>query len=357
MQDELNTGNFPQTRMRRRRRSEAVRRLVRETRFSLDQLVMPYFVKEGTGVREKIDAMPGQFRFSTDTLLAELESLVELGIRSILLFGISSRKDLKAGGAADREGVIPHAVRQIKKNFPDLLVMTDVCLCAYTSHGHCGLINQSGEIDNDASLEVIKHMAAAHAEAGADGVAPSDMMDGRVAAIRKELDRKGYSETFIMSYSAKYASAFYGPFRDAAYSEPRAVSLGADGNVLLPEDRKSYQMDPSNIKEAMTEIALDIREGADIVMIKPAWSYLDVIREAARRFDVPLAAYSVSGEYSMIKAAAEKGWLDERRAVEELVTSLVRAGANILISYHAKQIALWRNELQLMRYPRVASIL
>lgn len=323
-------GSFPQARLRRLRQNEALRRLVAETRLSLDQFVMPYFVREGRNRKEAIDAMPGQFRFSPDKLLSEAEELMEAGVFSILLFGIPEEKHAQGEGAWSENGVVQKTVRELKKQFgKDLLITTDVCLCAYTPHGHCGVLNSAGEIENDATLPLLSKMALSHAAAGADIIAPSDMMDGRVAAIRGSLDLHGFQNLPILSYAAKYASAFYGPFRDAAHSAPSAG------------DRKSYQMDPANIEEAMREIAQDLKEGADMVMVKPALSYLDVIREASRRFDVPLAAYNVSGEYSMIKAAAEKNWLDEKRAVYEVMTSLARAGANIFISYHTKDLALW----------------
>lgn len=323
-----NPGKFPEVRPRRLRQSAALRRLVRETSVSADQLVMPYFVRAGRGVKEAIDAMPGQFRFSPDTLMSELEDLQDKGVRSVLLFGLPDEKDARGSQAASSEGIIPKTVREIKKNFRDLLVITDVCLCAYTDHGHCGIISGE-EIDNDATLPLLAEMALSHAEAGADIIAPSDMMDGRIQAVRRALDQKGFTNTAIMSYAAKYASAFYGPFRDAAHSAP---SFG---------DRASYQMDPANLQEAMRELAHDAAEGADILMIKPALAYLDVIREAARNFSLPLAAYSVSGEYSMIKAAAEKGMLDEKRAVLETASAMTRAGARILITYYAKQLAEW----------------
>lgn len=322
-------GHFPEYRPRRLRQSEAMRRLVRETRLSLDQLVMPYFVKSGRHVREKIESMPGQMRFSPDTLLQELEELVESGVRAILLFGIPDSKDDQASSAWNKEGLVQKTVRDIKKNFKELLVITDVCLCAYTGHGHCGVLNAQGEIENDASLKILAQTALSHAEAGADIVAPSDMMDGRVRAIRGMLDQNGFQNTAIMSYAAKYASAFYGPFREAVHSAP---SSG---------DRKSYQMDPANRDEAIREMALDIQEGADILMVKPALAYLDVIREAAATFRYPLAAYSVSGEFAMIKAAAEKGLIDEKKTVCEIMTSLSRAGSKILITYHAKQFSQW----------------
>lgn len=322
-------GQFPESRPRRLRQSPALRRLVRETRFSLDQFVMPYFVRSGQGIQEPIDSMEGQSRFSVDTLMRELESLTNLGVQSILLFGIADAKDEKASAAHASNGIIQRAVREIKKEFKDLLVMTDVCLCAYTSHGHCGLLNAAGEIENDPSLKILADTALSHAEAGADLVAPSDMMDGRIAAIRKRLDQSGFQKTPIMSYAAKYASAFYGPFRDAAHSKP---SQG---------DRKSYQMDPANRKEALREMALDLQEGADLLMVKPALAYLDIIQEASQTFPVPIAAYSVSGEYAMIKAAAQKGYCDERKTVLETMTAFARAGSQILITYHAKQIAEW----------------
>ncbi|HXV28600.1 MAG TPA: porphobilinogen synthase [bacterium] len=332
-------GEFPKYRARRIRKSEAMRRLVRETRFSLEQLVMPYFVCEGRSIKEPIEAMPGQFRFSTDVLLTELEELRGLGVQAVLLFGIPDEKDEKASGAWSSDGIIQNAIRQIKDQFKDLIVMTDVCLCAYTSDGHCGLINSAGEVDNDASVKVLAKIALSHAEAGADVVAPSDMMDGRIGAIRDVLDQNGFESTAIMSYAAKYASAFYGPFRDAAHSAP------AHG-LHIPSDRKTYQMDPANLHEALREIATDIQEGADIVMVKPAMAYLDVIREASREFHFPLAAYSVSGEYAMIKAASERAMIDEKNAVLEFMTSLARAGAQIFITYHAKQIALWEKDSQ-----------
>ncbi len=363
-------GKFPSYRARRLRKSEAVRRLVRETRFSLDQLVMPYFVCEGRSVKEPIESMPGQFRFSIDALLSELEELTGLGVSAILLFGIPSIKDEKAASAWAKDGIVQKAVRQIKERFKDLLVITDVCLCAYTSHGHCGVLrtvppgtNNTDkryqgplEIDNDASLQVLAKVALSHAEAGADIVAPSDMMDGRVRAIRETLDQNGFESVAILSYAAKYASAFYGPFRDAAHSTPMVPGTEEAGNsssrypVPVHSDRKTYQMDPANISEAMREIGMDIQEGADIVMVKPALAYLDVIREASLKFHFPLAAYSVSGEYAMIKAAAERGVIDEKNAVLEVMTSLARAGAQIFITYHARQIAEWAKSQSLSIY-------
>ena len=323
---------YPDYRPRRIRRSEKLRGLVRETEFSLSGLVMPYFVREGRNVKEPIEAMPGQFRFSPDALLRELEEIQNFGLSSILLFGLPAEKDEKASGAFDPEGVLQETLRLAKKNFPDILLITDVCLCAYTSHGHCGLVNDKGEIENDASVKILEKVALSHAEAGADLVAPSDMMDGRVRAIRNVLDQNGFEAVPILSYAAKYASAFYGPFREAAHSAP------------LFGDRKSYQMDPANREEAMREIQMDIDEGADLVMVKPALAYLDVIREAKARFQFPIAAYNVSGEYSMVKAAAQLGWLDEKKTVFEILTSIRRAGAATILTYHARQAAEWLRE-------------
>ena len=323
---------FPLARPRRLRSNPLIRNLTRETRLSPDQLIMPYFVRPGKKIKEAVDSMPGQFRFSIDTLLRELGNLKKAGVSSILLFGIPDSKDGKASSSWSAAGIVQKAVRAIKKEFKDeLFVITDVCLCAYTSHGHCGIL-RGGKIDNDASVEILARAALSHAEAGAGMMAPSDMMDGRVRRIREILDRKKFKDIPIMSYAAKYASAFYGPFRDAACSAP---GFG---------DRKSYQMDPANLKEALREIGTDIQEGADIVMVKPALAYLDVIREAARTFRVPLAAYSVSGEYAMVKAAAAKGLLNEKETVLEMMTSMARAGARILITYHAKEIAAWLSE-------------
>ena len=323
------TAAFPHYRPRRMRQNELYRRLIRETYFSPDQLVMPYFVREGRKIKESIESMPGQFRFSTDALLPEIESLVKSGVRSILLFGIPEKKDLKASSAWSEQGIVQKTVREIKKHFEDLLVITDVCLCAYMSHGHCGVLNQKGRIENDASLKILSDVALSHAEAGAGMVAPSDMMDGRIRNMREKLDKNSFQDIPILSYAAKYASAFYGPFRDAAHSAPSAG------------DRKSYQMDISNSEEALREIAADIQEGADMVMVKPALAYLDIIRQASEKFHFPLAAYSVSGEYSMIKAAAQKKWIDEKAIVLEVMTALSRAGANVLITYYAKEIPRW----------------
>ena len=325
---------FPRYRARRMRTKEGFRNLIRETELSLSQLVMPYFVKEGPGEKEPIEAMPGQFRWSPQALLGELEEIQDFGLQAILLFGIPSEKDETGSGAYDSKGIIQESVRLIKKHFPSLTVITDVCLCAYTSHGHCGVLNERGEIENDASLKVLQKIAVSQADAGADIVAPSDMMDGRVRALRNALDRNGFQSVPILSYAAKYASSFYGPFREAAQSTP------------LFGDRKSYQMDPANREEALREIQMDLEEGADIVMVKPALAYLDVIHEAKERFHFPLAAYNVSGEYAMIKAAAQAGWVDEKKVVLEILTSIRRAGAQIILTYHAKEVAQWAKEAQ-----------
>jgi len=320
--------NFPQIRLRRLRRTATIRALVRENHVNINDLVYPLFIVEGKGIKEEIASMPGIFRYSADRLSPEIEEIAGLKIPAVLLFGIPQKKDEAASEAYKPEGVVQQAVRLIKDIAPQLIIITDVCLCEYTSHGHCGVVT-AGRVDNDRTLPLLAKTAVSHAEAGADIVAPSDMMDGRVQAIRQALDEKGFQDTAILSYSAKYASAFYGPFRDAAESVPQ---FG---------DRRSYQMDPPNLREAMLEIEQDIAEGADMVMVKPALAYLDVIRQARNTFDYPLAAYSVSGEYSMIKAAAQKGWLDEKQAVMETMIAIKRAGADIIISYHAKQVARW----------------
>jgi porphobilinogen synthase len=313
-------------RPRRLREKRLLRRMVRETTLSVDDFVYPLFVVHGRGVREPIGPMPGQFRVSIDELLKEAKDAAGMGIPAILLFGVPAEKDVRASEAYAEDGIVQQAVRAVKDRVPDLLVITDVCLCEYTSHGHCGVI-EDGTVRNDPTLELLARVAVSHAEAGADVVAPSDMMDGRVGAIREALDEAGCLETPIMAYSAKYASAFYEPFREAADSAPQ---FG---------DRRGYQMDPANGVEAMREIALDIDEGADIVMVKPALPYLDIIARAKSDFGVPLAAYSVSGEYAMIKAAAQLGWLDEKRAMMEALTSIRRAGADIIITYFAKDAA------------------
>lgn len=319
---------FPIVRMRRLRQSEQLRSLVRETRLNVDQLVYPLFIAEDlTGPRE-ISSMPGVMQWPLETLGREIERVVALGISSLLLFGIPSVKDEVGSQAYASQGIIQQAIRRIKALAPQLIVMTDVCLCEYTSHGHCGLIH-NGQIQNDESLDLLAQMALSHVEAGADLVAPSDMMDGRVGAIRRLLDERGFSAIPIMAYSAKYASGFYGPFREAAGSAPQ---FG---------DRRSYQMDSANVREALREIEQDIAEGADIVMVKPALAYLDVIRQVRDHCALPLAAYNVSGEYSMIKAAAKEGWIDEQRIVMEVLTGIRRAGADIIITYFAPDVATW----------------
>lgn len=316
-------------RMRRLRTSESMRRLVRGVSISVDNLVYPLFVCPGGGVKKPIGTMSDCFHFSPDKIVDEAKEIFELGIRAVLLFGLAETKDETGSQAYEDSGAVQQAIRNIKKAVPDMLVITDVCLCAYTTCGHCGII-KNGEIDNDITCEVLAKVAVSHAKAGADMVAPSDMMDGRVGIIRKSLDEKGFGDTAIMSYSAKYASAFYGPFRDAADSAP---AFG---------DRKTYQMDiASSSKQAMREIELDIAEGADIVMVKPALPYLDIIHQAKQRFDVPIAAYQVSGEYMMIDSAAKQGVLDRKTAVLESLYAIKRAGADIIITYFAKEIVKW----------------
>jgi porphobilinogen synthase len=313
-------------RPRRLREKGLLRRMVRETTLAIDDLVYPLFAVHGRGVREPIESMPGVFHLSVDEIVKEAKDAAGMGIPAVLLFGLPEDKDARGSEAYAEDGIVQQAVRAVKETVPDLLVVTDVCLCQYTSHGHCGVID-GGAVRNDPTLELIARIAVSHAEAGADMVAPSDMMDGRVGAIREALDEARFTETPIMAYSAKYASSFYGPFREAAESAPQ---FG---------DRRSYQMDPANAMEAMREIALDIDEGADIVMVKPALPYLDVIARAKGEFGVPLAAYSVSGEYAMIRAAGRLGWLDEERAMMEALTSIRRAGADIVITYFAKDVA------------------
>ncbi|HKC09258.1 MAG TPA: porphobilinogen synthase [Methylomirabilota bacterium] len=317
---------FPVYRPRRLRESPLLRSMVRETALRIDDFVYPLFAVHGRGVREPIGSMPGQYRLSIDELLKECKDAASMGIPAVLLFGLPRDKDPRGTEAYAEDGIIQQAVRAVKDTIPDLLVITDVCLCEYTSHGHCGVV-EDGRIKNDPTLELIARTAVSHAEAGADLIAPSDMMDGRVAAIRESLDESGFPETPIMAYSAKYASAFYGPFREAADSTPQ---FG---------DRRSYQMDPANVMEAMREVALDVDEGADIVMVKPALPYLDVIARVKGEFGLPVAAYSVSGEYAMLKAAGQLGWLDEDRAVLEALTGIRRAGADIIITYFAKDAA------------------
>ena len=322
-------GDF--ARHRRLRSSPAMRRLVAETRLSPSDFVYPLFVTHGTGVRDEIASMPGQYQLSLDQIRREAAELRDLAIPAVLLFGLPASKDEDGSEAYADDGIVQDAVRAFKDAAPDLLVITDVCLCEYTSHGHCGVVID-GEVDNDRSVDLIARTALSHARAGADIVAPSDMMDGRVAAIRDTLDDAGYAQTPIMAYSAKYASAFYGPFRVAADSAPQ---FG---------DRRGYQMDPPNAREALREIEADIDEGADIVMVKPALPYLDVLAKARQDFDLPLAAYNVSGEYAMVKAAAANGWIDGQRATLEILTSIKRAGADIIITYHAKEAARWLAE-------------
>ena len=320
--------SFPETRLRRIRGLESVRSLTRETRLSPSSFIYPLFVTHGQGVRQPIEPMPGCHHLSLDLLGEEVGQVVELGIPAVLLFGLPAEKDPLGTGAYDPEGIIQEAVRVIKKEAPQLLVVADVCLCEYTDHGHCGVIDR-GRVDNDQTLELLARTALTQVQAGADMVAPSAMMDGQVRAIRQALDAAGATDLPIMGYAAKYASAFYGPFRVAADSTPQ---FG---------DRRTYQMDPANRRMAMREIETDIAEGADIVMVKPALAYLDVIRQARDRFDYPLAAYNVSGEYSMVKAAAQQGWVDGKAITLELLTAIQRAGADIIISYHAKEVARW----------------
>jgi porphobilinogen synthase len=308
-----------------------MRRLFSETALSVNDLVLPLFVIYGSGVKNKIKSMPGVFQYSADMLPREAESIAKLGINAVLLFGIPDDKDEVGSSACRANGVVQQAIRVIKDAVPELLVITDVCLCEYTSHGHCGVI-VDGDVDNDKTLDVLSRMALSHVEAGADIIAPSDMMDGRVKAIRETLDDSGFVNLPIMSYAVKYASAFYGPFRDAAQSAPQ---FG---------DRRSYQMDSANVREALREAEQDVAEGADIIMVKPALAYLDVISKVRATFNHPLAAYNVSGEYSMVKAAASRGWIDERRAVMEILTGIKRAGADVIITYHAKDAARWLRE-------------
>ena len=328
-------GQFPAYRPRRLRQSPALRRLVSETHLNVSQLVLPLFVRSGRKLRKPIGAMPGVFQLSPVEMLQEAARAHALGVPAVLLFGLPDRKDARASGAYARNGIVQQAVRLLKKELPRLLVVTDVCLCEYMSHGHCGVVHRGAhgpKILNDPTLKLLARTAASHAEAGADIVAPSDMMDGRVRAIRAELDRIGLTDTPIMSYAAKFASAFYGPFREAAESTPQ---FG---------DRRSYQMDAANANEAMREVALDIQEGADIVMVKPALAYLDIIQRVKAEFGYPTAAYSVSAEYSMVKAAAANGWIDERAVTLESLLAMRRAGADILITYAAMDVAKWLKE-------------
>jgi len=323
---------FPITRMRRLRKTPGVRNILAEVNVSLADLIYPMFSIEGKNLKNPVESMPGVYQYSPDNLLFEVEKVVNKGIKAIILFGIPAQKDSVGSGAYAEDGIIQKSVFQIKKAFPELVVITDVCLCEYTDHGHCGLIVDN-KIVNDPTLELLAKTAVSHAQAGADIVAPSDMMDGRVGAIRKALDNSGYVDTLIMSYSAKYASAFYGPFRDAAGSAPQ---FG---------DRSTYQMDPkSGTKQAILETQLDIAEGADIVIVKPALAYMDIIKAISNEFLCPVTGYNVSGEYAMVKAAAQKGWIDEKRVVLELMTGLKRAGCNMIITYHALDLADWLKE-------------
>jgi porphobilinogen synthase len=317
---------FPKHRMRRLRRNERLRNLIRETRLSPESMIYPIFVCPGSGVRNEIGSMPGQFNHSIDGAVEIAREAEKSGLAGILLFGIPEQKDEVGSDAYDETGIIQNALRAIRENVRDLLLITDVCMCEYTSHGHCGIIRH-GDVENDSTLKLLADSAVSHVRAGADMVAPSDMMDGRVAVIRAALDAEGFAGIPIMSYAAKYASGFYGPFREAAGATPK---FG---------DRRSYQMDPPNAREALREIALDIEEGADIVMVKPALPYLDVIARARQQFDVPIAAYQVSGEYAMIEAAARAGWIDRERIIQETVTGIKRAGADVLITYYALELA------------------
>jgi len=317
--------SFPVTRLRRLRRNDRLRSLVRETRLDLDEFVLPLFVGPTT---QPNDDLPALGRHSIEDLLGEAEEVARLGVQAVLLFGIPEEKDAEGSGAWDEDGIVQRAVRGLREAAPGLVLMTDVCLCEYTSHGHCGVL-EGDDVDNDATLELLARTAVSHAEAGADAVCPSDMMDGRIGAVRAALDESGFEEIPIVSYAAKYASAFYGPFREAAESAP---AFG---------DRSGYQMDPANVREALRECELDVREGADAVVVKPALPNLDVIRAVRERFDLPVGAYNVSGEYAMIKAAAARGWLDERQAALESLTAIVRAGADLVVSYWTKELAGW----------------
>ncbi|MGC3997193.1 MAG: porphobilinogen synthase [Anaeromyxobacter sp.] len=331
---------FPQDRPRRLRRTEALRRLVRETHLAPDDLVWPLFVVPGEKVRNPVKSMPGVFQLSVDELVAEAQAGYAAGVRSVILFGIPEHKDAQGSGAWAEDGIVPRAVRALKAQVPGLVVMTDVCMCEYTDHGHCGILKapraggpgQDMGVDNDLTLPLLAREAVAHARAGADIVAPSDMMDGRVAAIRAALDADGWQDVPVLSYAAKFAGAFYGPFRDAAESAPRE-------GPGIPRDRKGYQMDPANAREALREVALDVAEGADMVMVKPAVPYLDIVRAVREQFPLPVAAYHVSGEYAMIKAAAERGWIDEDRVVLETLLCCRRAGADLVLTYYAAHAA------------------
>ncbi len=324
--------SFPEDRLRRLRRTATWRRLVRDTVLSVDDLVFPMFIVPSENVATPISSMPGMKQLSVDRAVEEAREVFELGVPAVILFGLPVHKDAEGSEGYEPDGIVPRAIRAIKEESPDLLVWADVCLCEYTDHGHCGVLAESGEVDNDATLPLLARAALAYAEAGADAVAPSDMMDGRVAAIRMMLDDKALAHVPIVSYAAKYASAYYGPFREAAQSTP---SFG---------DRRGYQMDPANGDEALREVELDLQEGADIVMVKPAGPYLDIVRRVKDAFGVPTAAYQVSGEYALIKAAADKGWVDERRTVLESLTGIKRAGADMILTYFAKDAARWLRE-------------
>lgn len=323
---------FPTYRPRRMRRTETLRAMFRENTLDAGDLVYPLFVMPGEGVRREVTSMPGVFQLSLDQLPGEIDELNSLGIPAVILFGLPESKDEAGSGAFAEDGIVQQAIRTIKAHDPEYFVITDVCMCEYTSHGHCGALDEHGCVMNDVTLEMLAATALSHVEAGADMVAPSDMMDGRIAAIRTALDAEGFTEVPIMSYAAKYASAYYGPFRDAADSAP---TFG---------DRRAYQMDPGNSEEALREVALDIAEGADIVMVKPALAFMDVIRRVRDEFGYPTAAYNVSGEYAMVKAAAERGWIDERRVVLETLLGFKRAGADLILTYHAKDAARWLRE-------------
>jgi porphobilinogen synthase len=320
--------SFPVHRLRRLRKTELLRGLVRETRLSVANFIYPMFVCPGLNIRQEVSSMPGVFQQSADKIVEDCREVELLGIPGVILFGLPETKDARGASSLQKDGVVQRAIEAIRKAKLNLIVITDVCLCEYTDHGHCGVI-ENGEIANDATLEILAEQSLSHARAGADIVAPSDMMDGRVAAIRKKLDENGFQDLPILSYAAKYCSGFYGPFREAADSAPQ---FG---------DRRSYQMDPANAREALKEVALDVEEGADMVMIKPALPYLDIITRVRQEFPVPIAAYNVSGEYSMVKAAAQNGWLDEKRAALEILTGIQRAGADIILTYHAKDAARW----------------
>lgn len=321
--------NYPEYRMRRLRVSPQMRAFVRETSVDVEDFIYPLYVRHGNQVKEEVSSMPGVFRFSIDMLEAEINELKALGIRSVILFGIPDHKDERGSESYDPQGAVQQAIREIKRVDPEMIVITDVCMCEYTNHGHCGALDHNGQVINDVTLKMLAKEAVSHCEAGADIVAPSDMMDGRIAYLRENLDAAGFENIPIMAYSAKFCSAFYGPFREAADSAPQHG------------DRKGYQMDPANAREALREVELDIQENADFVMVKPALSYLDIIYRVKERFEFPTVCYNVSGEYAMVKAAAEKGWIDEERIVLEELLSMKRAGADLIITYHAKDAAQW----------------